>query len=169
MIKAKGTKNMFLALEKQVKQFKDSAVKIGLPEKEGGKAHKDSNLTIAQIGAIHEFGVPEKGIEKRSFLREPMMDNQKKIQKLVQTKFNAIINNRITATMALDQLGEFGMNLSKESFRDNSWKANADITVNGGWMTKNGKSFYVKGKGTSAPLVATGQLRNSITYIVEKR
>lgn len=169
MIKAKGTKNMFLALEKQVKQFKDSAVKIGLPEKQGGKAHSDSGMTVAQIGAVHEFGVPEKGIPKRSFLREPMIDNQKKIQKLVQQKFNAMTNNRITATMALDQLGEYGVVLSRGSFRDNSWKANADITINGGWMTKNGKSFYVKGKGTSAPLVATGQLRNSITYIVEKR
>ena len=49
--------------------------------------------------------------------------------------------------------------------------ANAPITVQGGWMRnkKSGKLFYVEGKGSDNPLVDTGNMMNSVTYVMRKR
>lgn len=155
MIKGKATKNMFKEYENQIKQFKNSAIKIGLPEKVGGQTHKDSDMTIAQIGAIHEYGVPEKNIPKRSFLREPMLNAQKDINKLIKIKFSAVAENRLSVGRALDQMGLYGQKISQKSFTNNDWASLKPATI--------------KAKGNkSNPLIDSGQLRQSITYIVEK-
>lgn len=154
MIKSKSTKNMFLSYETNIKEFQENIIKIGLPEKVGKTEHSDSGLTVAQVGASHEYGVPEKGIPKRSFLREPIINEQKKINKFIKNKFSQVAGNSMTATTALNQIGLLGQNISKESFRNNDWEAL--------------KSSTIKSKGSSSPLIDSGQLNQSITYIVEK-
>lgn len=155
MIKGQATKNMFLEYENQIKQFKNSVVKIGLPEKTGGQKHKDSDLTVAQVGAVHEYGVPEKNIPKRSFLREPMINAQKDINKLIKLKFSAVAENRLSVNRALDQMGLYGQRISQKSFTNNNWTPLKPATI--------------KAKGNkSNPLINTKQLSRSITFIVEK-
>lgn len=151
----KQTKNLFKAYETQLKTFKKSVIKIGLPEKAGGQMHTDSGLTIAQVGAAHEYGVPGKGIPRRSFLREPIINDQKNINKLIKTKFSAIAENRLSADRALHQLGQYGERISKKSFTSNNWEALKPATI--------------EAKGNKAnPLIDTGQLRGSITYEVTR-
>ena len=160
MINAKGTKNMFLNYEKQIKQFKKSVVKVGLPEKVGGQAHSDSGLTVAQVGATHEFGVPERGIPKRSFLREPMKKKQKSISNFIKKKFSQVANNTISAGKALDEMGSMGMTISRQSFTKNDWQ---------GVTEKTKKKKSEKGNTKDNPLIDSGQLRKSITYLVERK
>ena len=168
MIKGQKTQNMFLSYETHIKEFKESVIKVGLPEKVGGAIHEGSDLTVAQIGAVHEYGSPENNIPKRSFIREPLINEEKKITNFIKSRFSAVGSNSMSAKKALEQIGNMGASISKGSFTKNNWEANSDITINGGWMIKNGKSFFVKGKKKSTPLIDSGQLRNSITYVVEK-
>ena len=154
MIKGKHTQNMFKAYENQIKTFKKSVIKIGLPEKVANNPHDDSVLTVAQVGRIHEYGVPEKNIPKRSFIREPIIDNQKNIKKLIKKKFEEVSQNRTSSLKALNQLGLYGQGLSQKSFTNNNWDSLNPATI----KAKNGKSN---------PLINTGQLRQSITYSVE--
>lgn len=54
------------ALIRAVDELDDAHIDVGLFE---GEEHPDSELTIAQIGAVHEFGSKNGKIPERSFLR----------------------------------------------------------------------------------------------------
>jgi len=145
--------SLFVAYERNLQQFKDSVVKAGILAKDGSENHSEG-ITVFQIGMIHEFGVPEKNIPRRSFIRVPIENNIKEITKLIENNHRLVSENAMSAKVALDRIGIKAQNTIKESFRNNDWKANSRATV--------------KRKGSSRPLIDTGQLIGSISFIVEK-
>ena len=149
----KNDNSLFVAYEKNLQQFKDSVVKAGILAKDGSNNHSEG-ITVFQIGMIHEFGAPEKNIPRRSFIRVPIENNIKEITKLIENNHKLVSENSMSAKVALDRIGLKAQNTIKKSFRDNDWKANSRATV--------------KRKGSSRPLINTGQLVGSISYIVEK-
>ena len=149
----KNDNSLFIAYEKNLQQFKDSVVKAGILAKDGSENHSEG-ITVFQIGMIHEFGVPEKNIPRRSFIRVPIENNIKEITKLIENNHKLVSENAMSAKVALDRIGIKAQNTIKESFRNNDWKANSRATI--------------KRKGSSRPLIDTGQLIGSISYIVEK-
>jgi len=149
----KNDNSLFVAYEKNLQQFKDSVVKAGILAKDGSQNHSEG-ITVFQIGMIHEFGVPEKNTPRRSFIRVPIENNIKEITKLIENNHKLVSENAMSAKVALDRIGIMAQNTIKESFRNNDWKPNSRATV--------------KRKGSSKPLIDTGQLIGSISYIVEK-
>lgn len=149
----KNDNSLFIAYEKNLQQFKDSVVKAGILAKDGSQNHSEG-ITVFQIGMIHEFGVPEKNIPRRSFIRVPIENNIKEITKLIENNHKLVSENAMSAKVALDRIGIKAQNTIKESFRNNDWKPLKRATV--------------KRKGSSRPLIDTGQLIGSISYIVEK-
>ncbi len=149
----KNDNSLFVAYEKNLQQFKDSVVKAGILAKDGSNNHSEG-ITVFQIGMIHEFGAPEKNIPRRSFIRVPIENNIKEITKLIENNHRLVSENSMSAEVALDRIGIKAQNTIKESFRKNDWKPNSRATV--------------KRKGSSRPLIDTGQLIGSISYIVEK-
>ena len=149
----KNDNSLFVAYEKNLQQFKDSVVKAGILAKDGSNNHSEG-ITVFQIGMIHEFGAPEKNIPRRSFIRVPIENNIKEITKLIENNHKLVSENSMSAKVALDRIGLKAQNPIKKSFRDIDWKANSRATV--------------KRKGSSRPLIDTGQLVGSISYIVEK-
>lgn len=149
----KNDNSLFVAYEKNLQHFKDSVVKAGVLVRDGSKQHSEG-ITVFQIGMIHEFGVPEKNIPRRSFIRVPIENNIKEITKLIENNHRLVSENAMSAKVALDRIGIKAQNTIKESFRNNDWKANSRATI--------------KRKGSSRPLIDTGQLIGSISYIVEK-
>ena len=149
----KNDNSLFIAYEKNLQQFKDSVVKAGILAKDGSENHSEG-ITVFQIGMIHEFGVPEKNIPRRSFIRVPIENNIKEITKLIENNHKLVSENAMSAKTALDRIGIKAQNTIKESFRNNKKKKKKRATV--------------KRKGSSRPLIDTGQLIGSISYIVEK-
>lgn len=149
----KNDNSLFVAYEKNLQQFKDSVVKAGVLAKDGSQNHSEG-MTVFQIGMIHEFGVPEKNIPRRSFIRVPIENNIKEITKLIENNHKLVSENAMSAKVALDRIGIMAQNTIKESFRNNDWKPLKRATI--------------KRKGSSKPLIDTGQLIGSISYIVEK-
>lgn len=149
----KNDNSLFVAYEKNLQQFKDSVVKAGVLAKDGSQNHSEG-MTVFQIGMIHEFGVPEKGIPRRSFIRVPIENNIKEITKLIENNHRLVAENSMSAKVALNRIGIKAQNTIKESFRNNDWKPLKRATI--------------KRKGSSKPLIDTGQLIGSISYIVEK-
>ena len=149
----KNDNSLFVAYEKNLQQFKDSVVKAGILAKDGSNNHSEG-ITVFQIGMIHEFGSPEKNIPRRSFIRVPIENNIKEITKLIENNHKLVSENSMSAKVALDRIGLKAQNTIKKSFRDNDWKPLKRATV--------------KRKGSSRPLIDTGQLVGSISYIVEK-
>lgn len=173
---------------KNLERAKRGYVAVGLPqEKVGDKIYGDG-MTIVRIGAIHEFGASfthpggtpykvvgngkavflKKGdssatgvtkphnikIPQRSFLRIPMQLHADQINDFISEQFADVFKGK-SAEKALGIIGVNARNISVDSFSTNGY---------GLWDPI--KSSTKKAKGSSAPLIDTGTLRNSITYVV---
>ena len=139
------------ALLKRMKQR--GVVRVGIMGQKAVDQHegaKGKGLTVAQIAEYHEFGM---GVPRRSWLRDYVDENERSIREWL----------KIGATLT-----EKGQDLHEV----------LDLV---GWRIVSGinrridyhippplKEATTKRKGSTTPLVDTGQLRSSITYVVAK-
>lgn len=148
--------------------------RVGVIGSAAGEVHDtESGLTNAEIGLINEFGSSTNNIPPRSFLRMPLETQQDKLMDVLDTGSVKESIESGDIKQVYKTLGIAAEQIVKDAFLTGgfgNWKANAPITIHGGWMSnKNGKSFYVKGKGTDKPLIDTGALMRSISSDVVKR
>lgn len=120
------------------------------------KDGKQSTMTNADVGFIHEFGQPPH-IPMRSFLRMPLFMKSDRILKEVAQ--DAMVKKLGSGDMiqVLKDLGVACVRAILDAFDTRGfghWKANAPLTV--------------KRKGSSQPLIDLGFLRKSIDYEVVK-
>lgn len=153
MIKGKPTKNNFLKVKDTIQKFTGHIVKIGLP---AGTTGSYDGVSIIEVGAVHEYGSPARNIPQRSFLRVPMYINRDKIKKLIFSEYNNIINGKGDVMTSLHKMGAYGEGISKASFKNNDW---TPVTT---------QTQKRKGESKTTTLIDTGQLRQSITFVVEK-
>lgn len=147
----KRADNYLRALE----EAKTKIVKVGLPaENVGGKIYGDG-ITIITVGAWHEYGFGNNPV--RSFLRVPFANKQNDLFNFINGQYQKVLDGRVTVDKALNFLGIYATNISKDAFStsgDGKWAPN--------------KSQTIRKKGSSMPLIDTGTLRNSITWLVTK-
>ena len=165
------------SLEKLLPEIfkQEMAVKIGLVGKPeigsvtGGDAKEskdkdgniitDTDVDLAYIALVHEFGSEKASIPQRSFLRSTYEEKKDRIGKLlaIELKRQASANN-YDPESALRKVAEWMVGQVKNKFTNNSWPPLKD-------PTRGGKNF----EGTAKPLVDTGQLRASIDYELVKK
>ena len=143
---------------KELEKLAGSEVVVGIPESKNSKyeSEDNTNITMAELGAIHEYGVPESGIPQRSFLRVPLQTNA---DKLLKTIDNDLKFSKTNTNQALGKLGAGGLSVVLEAFKSSG---------SGTWLKLSDKTKAKrKKKGIGAkPLIDTGQLRQSITFEV---
>ena len=164
-------------------------VLVGVPEKTTGRQEKGSPLTNAALVFLHTHGV--RGIDMRRIVRakmnlgatynaatqmyihshgsplyaipprpiiEPAIeapDNKKAILAQLTLAGRAALDGKKTeAVRFLNLAGQEAVNRVRAWFTDprNGWPPNAPSTI--------------KRKGSSRPLIDTGQLRRAITYVI---
>lgn len=139
-------------LAKAMKKAKSKAVFVGLPsEKVGGEIYGDGQ-SIMTIGAVHEYGAGNS--PKRSFLRTPFLMHKKKINQYIAKQFETTLNG-VSVGDALENVGAYCTNISKKAFTTKGF---------GQWDAL--KPATIARKGSSQPLIDTGTLRNSITWVL---
>ncbi len=106
----------------------------------------------AQLGAVHEFGVVSKNIPARSFLRMPVIAQLPAVLKATSRDHwhKVILKNGILGALGL--LGGYALDAIHLSFETGGF---------GTWQRL--KARTIKRKGSSAILIDTAQLRQSIT------
>lgn len=114
---------------------------------------KVSSATVAEVAAYNEFGTKTKsgarGIPSRPFIRGTLKDNKKTIA----TAASRILFHEPNAFH--DKMGLFLVSLVRKKIREGISPENAKKTV--------------RQKGSSTPLIDTGQLIGSLTYeVVDK-
>lgn len=130
--------------------FPDAA-DIGTATVEGsGKEAASSMSEVAQIAAYNEFGTDR--IPARPFFRTAMDTGKEKIKELSEKTYSAVLEGKMGTEQALGLIGELGTSLVKASITTGNWEKNTDLTI--------------ARKGSSKPLIDTGQMRNSVTYVV---
>jgi len=137
----KGIKKLFDRLEK-------GSVDVGILVGEG--KHEDSDLSVAEVGFYNEFGTST--IPERSFIRSTINGKSKEIKKVAAAQYKLVLNGKTTNEKGLGILGAFTAGLIQQTFTSNDWPDNTQATINA--------------KGSSRPLVDTGQLRQSISWKV---
>jgi hypothetical protein len=116
-------------------------------------AHADSGVSMVEIAAVHEFGSPSANIPQRSFIRAGILESREELKKVLAKLAKGVVQDRIQVDEALQQLGLWGANAVKRK-------------VTGTNIPPPLATATIRRKGSSKPLVDTGQLVNSITWVV---
>lgn len=135
---------------------------VGVQGRDSYTTHTGNNrgLTVVEIAQIHEYGkVINNGratiiIPRRSWLRDGVDEYKVALQKRATLLGTGVILLKFTAFQALSLLGEYSVGLIKQRIADGIPPPNAPSTI--------------RRKKSSKPLIDTGQLRNAITYTVER-
>lgn len=155
----------FSKLEKLVENLeKKYYVDIGILGA-GGKTEK-GGITLAGIGAVHEFGTDKAGrnrntrIPERSFIRMPLETGQEDIEKEIDPHLQKLMEDGDIKEI-FELIGIAGAGRIEEAFNTKgfgTWKELADSTISG---RKKGP-----GKHDPQPLIDEGTLHQSITFRV---
>lgn len=125
-----------------------------LASKGGNNRHADSNLTLIEIMAVHEFGSPAAGIPERAPIRKTFYERVPRMLQVVVAKITkAIFADAITARQGVGMLGAWGAAEVKNTITQTDLPPPLTLET-------------VARKGSSKPLVDTAQLLNSITWEV---
>lgn len=123
-------------------------VQVGIPS---GIPSENSNLTLAEIGACHEFGT--KTIPERSWLRATFEKKEQQLIALQGTLFKKILTEDLPAEQAMEILGMWGAEETKKTIIDQHIPPPlAESTI--------------RRKGDDHPLIHHGHMVNAITYEV---
>lgn len=142
--------------DKEARRF---GTKHGLSKKEIAarlaaekKQRKQEAITLAELGEIHEFGL---GVPQRSFIGDWVDETEREKMDQLRGVARAVVEGTIESVEdGFEQLGNLYVAQVQKRIADGIPPPLADMTV--------------KAKGSSTPLIDTGQLRSAITYKVKK-
>ena len=138
-------------LKRKLASAKGSVVRVGVFQGSGG--HPDSDISMPELAAIHEFGAPQANIPERSFIRRTLAEKETELKQIIEKLSGKLMTGRTSFDRALNILG--------------TWAA-AEIkkTITESDIPPPLQQATIDAKGSSKPLVDTGRLLNSITHKV---
>lgn len=132
-------------LLKTLKEIESSVIEVGIFSKAGGD--------IVLIANVHEFGSNKNNIPERSFLRAGFDKYNKDIADLCDKMITRAVMQEISVDTALNTIGAFAVSKIQEFLTDMKRPPLKPLTI--------------QRKGSSALLIDTGRLRQSITYRIK--
>lgn len=139
---------------KRAEQLNRIQLVVGIPSDENSRK-ESTGITNAELGVIHEFGAPEKGIPERSFMRSTASEESENLGRLGKTEIKECLEGNTSPHDVFATIGAYLQGRIVEKITDGEFEPNNENTV--------------KRKGSSKPLIDTGQLRASITYEVREK
>ena len=164
-------------IQAAMKELEKASVYVGVPEDTTGRP--TGEMTNATLLAIHSKGSPLQKIPARPVI-EPAIeaeDNKLKITKqLLQAAIKGIDGDEEEFLEGLAKAGMVAQNVCRAWFTDprNGWPPNRPATVMRklrklkGKKKKKAVESYLAGGRVDTPLIDTGELRKSITYVVRE-
>lgn len=127
-------------------------VHVGIVGPEAAQPHPGTEATNAEVGLWHEYGL---GVPERSFIRRTFRNSEKIAQykALQQLLARQVIDGKMTMARAGALIGAWGAAAIQSTITD------SDIPPPLAPAT-------IRRKGSSKPLVDTGQLVRSITWVI---
>lgn len=138
-----------------------ASVTVGVFGEKGDEPSGEGSLTVAEIAAIHEFGLG--GMPERSFIRSYFDAELPKIQGALLALIRAKLSHSVktgTPVTAKDQkeiLDKIGLYMV----------GRIQQRIAAGEIVPELAQSTIDRKGSSTPLIDTGQLRSSISHEVE--
>jgi hypothetical protein len=151
-------------IEKAILKLTKSEVLIGIPDSgsarqpDPGEPAPPSN---AVIGYIQEFGAPERNIPARPFLVPGVESITPKAAELLRKAGRAaLFGDSGAVETALNQIGLIGQSAVQQKITDGPFAPLSERTL---------KARKARKRTGEKPLIDTGQLRRSVTYIVRRK
>lgn len=139
---------------KRAEQLNQMQLVAGIPNDETSR-EDSGEITNAELGIIHEWGAPEKGIPERSFMRSTMSEERENLGRLGKLQIAECLEGNTSPYDVFATIGAYLQGKIVEKITDGEFEPNNENTV--------------KRKGSSKPLIDTGQLRGAITYEVREK
>jgi hypothetical protein len=110
------------------------------------------SITLGQLGLIHEFGTEH--IPPRPFLGPAIENNRASISALSRELLLKMLHGEMTSREALGKLGAHGQGLVQQQIRETYTPPLAPATI--------------KRKGSSHPLIDSGQMMQNVQWEYEE-
>lgn len=110
------------------------------------------DITMAELGAIHEFGAPRAGIPERSWLRSTADEQRRKWLALLERALALVLRGKLDVRQALELVGQRAVADVVKKIRSNIPPPLAQSTIDR--------------KGSSRALIDKGRFVQSISYEV---
>jgi hypothetical protein len=134
---------------------KPSDVTVGVHEADGAAQHGNDEQTIVEIASYHEFGGPNNNPPRRSFIRDWADENSEKHKAMLKKLAAGVIAGKLESVdQALELFGVRAVGEVQQRIAQGIEPPLKDATI--------------QRKGSSVPLIDTGQLRSSIVHKVNK-
>lgn len=134
---------------KELEQLKKLQVRIGFQR---GKKKYDDETDMCDVALFNELGTSKS--PSRPFLRQSVDDNGDKINALCKSIMKNVANGSCTAEEAYKKAGVYIKGLVQEQIKNGEFEANKPSTI--------------KKKGSDKPLIDTGQMRQSVNFVICK-
>lgn len=155
------TKDKFNEVFEKLKKLSGKDVLVGVPqEKTGREVAKDlgtrkSMVTNAELMFIHTNGSELLNIPKRPTIEPTIEQNQEAIaRKIKKIVLDLLSSSNDNSDAELEKIGLWIVNKVRAKFGSDELAPNAPSTI--------------RTKGSDRPLIDTGQLRNSVTYVIRR-
>lgn len=118
----------------------------------GGKGKPQQSITVAEVAAVNDLGIGR--TPSRPFLRNSVDLHAKEIQNFGGGLAKILVKGG-TAEEMLKALGVFQKGIVQKEILEGHYLPNSPRTI--------------KQKGSSKPLIDTGQMLQSVTFVVRER
>ncbi|MDR1687277.1 MAG: hypothetical protein LBS21_01535 [Clostridiales bacterium] len=136
---------------KEIERLKKLQMQVGYQH---GEAVNEDGADVADIAMFNELGT--ENIPARPFLRQSVDNHADKINAMCKAQLRGITSGSKTAEDALNALGVMQKGLVQNEIRNGSFVKNAPSTV-------------ARKHGSEQPLIDTGQMRDSVQYVIAKK
>jgi hypothetical protein len=147
-------------LQRMAKVGSGGRVSVGLLAREAStpkrqRDGKPGKISLLEVANLHEFGSSDGRIPARSFIRAWYDEKREDGQKVIRILANRVLSGTLSWEQMWHQLGLFAVGSIQKRM----------ATPPG--IKPELKQATIDAKGSSMPLIDTGQLRQSISYVVE--
>lgn len=144
-------------LDERIAELKALKLSVGYTRQSGGREiHPDSEITVAKLAAIHEWGSPSDNIPARSFIRRTMHERRREIADELKRAVKAAVEGKITPVQAYARVGKLVLGLIRAKLESAS-----------GWA-KPLQAATAEEKGHARVLSDTRTLITSLAWRVSK-
>ncbi|WP_429498952.1 hypothetical protein ACQUFY_08495 [Robbsia andropogonis] len=141
----------------QIGELTKRQVLVGIPD--GAPSRQDTPQSNAQIGYLQETGSPANNIPARPFLVPGVADVQEQVAEILQGGVKEALSGR-AALPRMHGAGMVAQGAVRRKITNGPFQDLAPATI---------AARQARGRTGTKPLIDTGQLRNSITYVVREK
>lgn len=132
---------------RNVKSLRNKVIEVGIYGNGG-----DASDNLAERAAVQEYGTRDGRIPSRPFMRQTFDNHKRKLSAVIQRHYDLVVTAKKTPKAFLNHVGRFWTSRVKAQITRGSFEDLSIVTI--------------RRKGSSKPLIDTGEMRRAIMYKV---